>query len=524
MMSRMCALFAVVATCLHVWSGVSLCVGGEPAVRSFNIREYGARGDGETIDTHAIQQAIDACHTAGGGRVLLPRGRYPSGTLRLRNGVTLHIDEGARLTGVKDLTAYAGFEAEGWRNRRWNRALIIGEGLHNIAITGDGMIDGNRVFDPQGEEKMRGPHTIMLIDCQGVTLRDLTIRDSANYAFLFYACSDVHVEDATFEGGWDAIHFRGVDFKEGPARWNRNVQIRRCRFFTGDDCIAGHYIEDAIVEDCVINSSCNGVRIIGPARRLTFRRCEFFGPGRFPHRTSKRLNRTNMLAGLLIQPSAWTPTPGPLEDLVITDVTMRNVACALHVSIREDNTGTRLLFERLKATDVYSSAVSMESWADEPLGRVTLRDIDVAYTPDAFDGPRIEGKPAVQSPIRKPGVGVWGRKLPVWGFYGRNIGQLHLDRIRLMTNDLEDARPVVRADDVDRFRLEHLQHSPAPAGTQTIECNAVRSIEKDETPESPSSPRTGRVTHTQTLPKAQSPRRAGSPCASPIRPVRSCTR
>ncbi len=479
-MAQIRSLPTVITSCLTVCLLVVVCPADEPGTPWFNIRAYGARGDGKAVDTHAIQRAIDACSAAGGGRIRLPEGDYLSGTLRLRDDVTLHLDEGARLVGQKDLTAYAGFEAEDWRNRRWNRALIVGEGLRNVAITGEGLIDGNQVVDPQGEEKMRGPHTIMLMDCRAVTLQGVTIQDSANYAFLFYACSEVRVENATFEGGWDAIHFRGVDFTEGPPRWNRDVRVTGCRFFTGDDCIAGHYIEDAVVEDCIINSSCNGVRIIGPARRLTFRRCEFFGPGRFPHRTSKQLNRTNMLAGLLIQPSAWTPTPGPLEDLIVSDVTMRNVACALHVSLRENNTGTRLLIERLKASDVYSSAVSVESWAQEPLGEVTLRDIDVAYTPDAFDDPRIEGKPSVQSPIQKPGVGVWARKLPVWGFYGRNVRQLHLQHVRWTTTDLQDTRPVIRADEVERFRLEYLQHSPVPAGTQQIECNAVRSFTQDE--------------------------------------------
>jgi hypothetical protein len=115
--------------------------------------------------------------------------------------------------------------------------------------------------------------------------------------------------------------------------------------------------------------------------------------------------------------------------------------------------------------------------------------MDGAYTPEAFDDPRIEGAPTVQSPIRKPGVGVWGRKLPVWGFYGRNIRRLHVNRMRLVTHDREDRRPVVRTDNVERFRLEHLQHSPVPTGTQTVERNAVRSLDRDETPEAPQPPR-----------------------------------
>ncbi len=480
---------SVLPLCLVVCLAAGVWAGSASNSHVFDVRAYGASGNGDSLDTQALQETINACHAAGGGRVLLPAGTYRSGTLRLRDHVTVHLEQGARLIGTADLTAYSGFGSGSMRNSRWNRGLIVGENLENIAITGPGLIDGNKVFDPKGEERMRGPHTILLKECRDVVLRGVTIRDSPNYAFMFYACTNVHVENAVFEGGWDGIHFRGLDFREGVAQWNRNVLIRGCRFFTGDDCIAGHYVEDAAVEDCLINSSCNGVRVIGPARRLSLRRCEFFGPGRFEHRTSRQLHRTNMLAGLLIQPSAWTPTPGPLEDLHISDVTMKYVACALHVSTRQDNTAGRITVERLKATDVYSQALSVESWTDEAIDHVILRDIDIAYTPDAFDDPRMEGKPQVQDPIRQPGVGVWGRKLPVWGIYGRNIRQLCLDRVQLRTNDLEDMRPVVRVDDVERFRLEHLRHSPVPAGTQIVEWNKTRSVELGDTQEGPSAPR-----------------------------------
>lgn len=197
-----------------------------------------------------------------------------------------------------------------WRpkaRRSYRRAvgtggLLVGENLRDVAFTGQGVIDGNQVFDPQGEEKMRGPHTILLGRGRAVTLRDVTIHKSGNYAFLFFYGQQVWVENAVFEGGWDGVYFCGL-----PTAWNRDVRVTDCRFFTGDDSIAGEYIEDAVVENSTINSSCNGVRLIGPARRLSFAKCEFYGPGKFEHRTSQR---TNMLAGLCLQPSAWDKQPG----------------------------------------------------------------------------------------------------------------------------------------------------------------------------------------------------------------------
>jgi polygalacturonase len=433
--------------------------------RSFDVRVMGAKGDGVSNDTAAIQRAIEACGDAGGGRVLFPPGRYLTSSLRLRSDVELHLTEGSRLVGSKDLDAYLGFESGDWGKSRWNRGLIVGEGLKNIAITGRGVIDGNKVFDPKGEAGMRGPHTILLSDCHDVRLDGVTIRDSANYAFFFYASTQVRVRNATFEGGWDGVHFRG-----NLERWNQDVHISDCRFFTGDDCIAGHYIKDGVVEECLINSSCNGVRLIGPADNLSFTHCEFVGPGEFEHRTPDNLHRTNMLAAIILQPSAWSPTPGPLNDVRISDITIRNVACALHVSIREGNTADRLTFEKITATDIYSAAVSLESWADTPIGDVTIRQLKVEYTPDAVIDPRLGRKPVVQDPIRKPGVGVWNRKLPVWGLYGRDVQRLHIDDVTLETNDSQDSRPVILTDNVEELTVDNWHHSPLPPTATAIEC------------------------------------------------------
>lgn len=466
----------ILAACLALSPAVSAAASEADQLRVFNVRDHGARGDGTANDTLAIQKAIDACQTAGGGRVLFPEGRYLSATVRLRDGVEFHLAQAATLVGLDDQKAYAGFQSPEWEKRRWNRALIVGEGLRDIAVTGTGVIDGNKVFDPQGEEKMRGPHTIMLLNCRKVALRDVTLRDSGNYAFLFYGCETVRVANAAFEGGWDGVHFRDGG-ASAEKRWNRDVRISDCKFYTGDDCIAGSYIEDSIVEGCLINSSCNGVRLIGPARRLTFARCEFFGPGKFEHRTSREMRRTNMLAALTLQPSAWTPMPGPLEDVTVRDVAIRNVDCALHVSLRKGNTGTRLTFEKLKATGVYGPAVSIESWGDEPLGEVAVRDLDVQYAPGASFDPRAGDKLKVQSPIRPPGTDVFGRKLPVWGFYARNIESLSLDRVQFTSEDRNDTRPVVRVDDVKKLRLEGLTHSPVPKDAKAIECNNVEEVQ-----------------------------------------------
>ncbi len=175
--NAVCIAALLVATLAH-------SANAQETISPVDVRAMGATGDGVTEDTEAVQRAIDTCGKAGGGRVLFPAGRYLCGSLRLRSNVELHLAADARVIGTEDLDAYLGFESGDWGKSRWNRGLIVGEGLENIAITGEGTIDGNKVFDPKGEARMRGPHTVLLSDCRNVTLDGVTIRDSANYAFL----------------------------------------------------------------------------------------------------------------------------------------------------------------------------------------------------------------------------------------------------------------------------------------------------------------------------------------------------
>jgi len=440
---------------LAVW----LPTAAAPAVGVFvcDIRAHGAKGDGQTPDTLAIQTAIDACSKAGGGQVLFPAGRYLSGTIHLRSGVSLHLDAGARLIGTTNLALYTqptppAFMPEAtWG--KWHRGLIVGENVEDVAITGPGIVDGNKVFDPTGEERMRGPHGIIFVNCRRFTLRDVTMVDSANYAVFFQASDDVEIRNVKFVGGWDGVHWRGA-----PERWCQNVNIMGCQFFTGDDAIAGRYWNNTVIKDCFINSSCNGIRLIGPATRLTIANNLFRGPGEQPHRTSGEKRRTNMLSGIILQPGAWDATTGLLDDVFIANNVMQNVASPVTLWTKPGNPVGKVTVSGLDATGVYRSAFSAESWADAPITNVVLRGVRAEF---AGDGKAWSTNQTVKGP------GVDARPLPAWGIYARNVEELTLEDVRFSLAE-DDSRPVVYADRVERLTLDGFRFTQVLGVTQPI--------------------------------------------------------
>src|SRR4051812_12475070 len=434
------------------------------AAGRFNIREFGAKGDGQTFDTMAVQAAVDQCRDAGGGQVLFPAGRYLSGTIHLRSGVRLHLEAGARLIGTTNLPLYAqptppDFMPEAkWG--KWHRALIVAENVEDCAITGEGVIDGNKVFDPTGEEHMRGPHTIAFVGCRRATLRDITIVDAGNYAVFFQVSDDIEIRNVKIVGGWDGVHWRGA-----PERWCHNVNILGCQFFTGDDAIAGRYWDNTIIKDCLINSSCNGIRLIGPAMRLTVANNLFRGPGEQPHRSSGERRRTNMLSSIILQPGAWDATRGLVDDVLLANNVMQHVASPVTLWTKSGNPVGRVTISGLTATDVYRAAFSAESWGDAPITNVTLRNVQVEFAGGGKAWP-------TNQTVKGPGVDA--RPLPAWGLYARNVQTLTLEDVRFSVAS-DDLRPVLQTERVDHLNLDAFKYTQVPGGNEPLRTNNFRS-------------------------------------------------
>jgi hypothetical protein len=283
-------LVPILRVMLPVLSLFFICAASASAQRAglFNVVDYGAKGDGKTVNTAAIRQAIQACSNAGGGTVYIPAGEFRTGTVVLGSSIHLFLEAGAVLKGSSDLSDY---EKEG--DNRFG--LILARKAENIAITGQGTLDGNgtafmdlnkkRIEDDfdgqfirQGKSYMYGDkdmgdgpvlpkdrpgNMFVFSECKNILLRDVTIKDSPMWT--------VHVADSD---GTDIIGVRilnGISYANNDGihcTTSRNIHISDCNIVAGDDgiCVTGFgpkkgVAENVTVSNCTIQSRSSGIRV-----------------------------------------------------------------------------------------------------------------------------------------------------------------------------------------------------------------------------------------------------------------------
>lgn len=352
----------------------------EPSNRfHVDVQDFGVVMGKPDAQTRGIQSAIDAVAAQGGGKVTIPRGKLVAGALRLRSGVHLDLAADSVLQGSSDPESYE----IGVPSR--NQALLYGENLVDVTISGKGVLDGMDVLCPDGEEGFRGPHAIFFKNSRNIQIDGITIRGAGNYAIY---CQDV--EDADFRNlkiiaGHDGIHIQA----------NRNVVIANCDIRTGDDCIAGTDNENVTVTDCYFNSACNAFRL--GALKLSVRDCRFQGPGEFPHRISTRKGapRHSMLAAFVhFSPTDRNPKL-PSDQWIVENCVIDQVRAVYQYDHAKGlwQTGQpaeRIHFRNIRATNI-----------DQPLRirgdknrllQLTLENVEIALATGKNAQPVIEAE------------------------------------------------------------------------------------------------------------------------------------
>ncbi|HTU55912.1 MAG TPA: glycoside hydrolase family 28 protein [Acetobacteraceae bacterium] len=256
----------------------------------FDVRAFGARGEGKRIESGAINRAIAAASRDGGGTVWLPRGTYASYSIRLQSRVRLYLDEGAVILAAEppdcasDTEGYdpaeesiaARFPYQDFGHSHWHNSLIWGEDLRDVAIEGEGLIRGkglvNGDFEPGRPPAARrgvGNKAIALVGCENVVLRDLSIREGGHCAVLATGVKNVRAEHLRIDTNRDGLNF---DCCEG-------VRVIGCTINSpNDDAISlkstyalGRPVptRDVLIRDCMLTGDyLPGTVMEGTYRRL----------------------------------------------------------------------------------------------------------------------------------------------------------------------------------------------------------------------------------------------------------------
>lgn len=250
-----------------------------------DVFQYGATGDGVTLDTQAIQTALDICNSHGGGTVLFPPGIYLTGTIHLKSNVTLNISAGATLLGSRQLRDYAeGIVGCCFRSEsHLDKCLLYAEGAEAVTLTGRGVIDGQgEAFPlkiPNDESSAQRPMLIRLVRCRNISLDGLTLKNAGSWCLNTISCDDVKLNSLTVNNRVNRNN-DGIDLNNC-----RKVFISNCNLSCSDDAICLQNTEtdriggDIVITNCIISSRWAGIRCnisIGRIRNVTVSNCIFY--------------------------------------------------------------------------------------------------------------------------------------------------------------------------------------------------------------------------------------------------------
>ncbi len=473
----------------------------------FNVREFGAIGDGKNLDSPAINQAINAAADAGGGTVLLPAGTYLSGSIHLRSNIHLLIDAGATILGApQNLNAYdetepfPGIAYQDGGHCYFHNSLIWGENLTNVFITGHGTINGGGLErDPKILDQMCGyghfptPNTntyppvrignksIALKLCKNVLIRDITIAHGGHFAILATGCDNLTIDNVTIDTNRD-----GMDLD-----CCRNTTVSNCRVNSPNDdgicpkstCALGEtrITENLTIVNCQVSGFKEGTLLDGTMQGKG-------GTGRIKFGTESSGGFRNCTVanctfrschGLALE----EVDGGILENITINNLSMVNVRdYAIYITTGKRNrapdvtTNSRIrniLISNVIADGVDKmSGIQIMGLPEQPIEGVRLENIRLTSkgggtAKDAARNPKELG-----AGYPEPGgIGT----LPAYGIFARHVKDLELANIHVnfLTNDL---RPAAMFADIHGLELDPFPPPVAAGASAAVFADNVGGI------------------------------------------------
>lgn len=297
--------------------------------RTFNITDYGAVGDGKTINTTAFAKAVAACAAAGGGHVVVADGTFLTQPFELASNLDLHIESSGTILMSNDYHDYLQ-PAHGYHT-----FCILADKCHDVQVSGSGTIDGQGALwwknyhrppdwpgPPEGTPPMRRPFLLTFVRCQRVLIEDLILHNSPSFHMLPSACDEVTVRNVHTDSPARSPNTDGID----PS--GRDYLITHCTFDGGDDCVAlkaaslvdagpTPTCENFLVTDCTClhgHGISIGSQINGGVKHVLVQNCTFNG------------------TQIGIRLKAFRDRGGLVQDVTYRDISMKNVGMAILIT------------------------------------------------------------------------------------------------------------------------------------------------------------------------------------------------
>ena len=472
---------------------------------NYSVIKYGAKADGKTLNTKAIQKAIDDCADDGGGTVEFPAGTYLTGTIILKDNIILNLQAGSTILGSKNIKDYPMYAQPVANNMDKDvyRALIRGENLKNIGITGFGVIDGqgkflqgikitdevlneikniykdeSRYIPAKGNDHR--PFLLRFVSCEDVTVKDITIQYPAKWTQHYLNCDGVTVRDVKIyaHGGEnnDLIDIDGT----------RNVVISGMIGDCDDDGITlkstgKELVENVLISNCIIRSRTNAIKTgtdgYGGFRNITIANC-YIGPSLAEGGYS---GRDEGLAGIALE----MVDGGVLENITISNIIIEEMAAPIF--IRLGNRG-RTYKPRMNSLPVGSlSDIKISNIVAKNAGRTgcsilgevgyPIKNISISNVKINFDGGGTKAESLVEMPElvnEYPACTQLGN-LPAYAFFIRHVDGITFRDVEFTYNK-EDHRPAMLLNDVENLKLLNFTAQTSEDAPGTVIMRETRNV------------------------------------------------
>jgi polygalacturonase len=441
---------------------------GRGSVSSTSVLDFGAKGDGVAKDTRAIQLAINAAGEAG-GTVHFPPGKYLSGTLDLRSFVTLFLSPGSVLIASPDPNDFDGYEKLPYQTGSdvettyFHDALLLGEDAHNVAIGGQGIIDGNRM-------KRGGPKLISLKKCTNVQIRDISLKNAPNYTISMLGCEDVEIGGISIFNGFAD----GID-----PDCSRNVRIANCYIESWDDCICPkssfalgerHSTENITVTNCVLTTASDALKLgtesSGDFKNIAFTNCTIFSrPGKW---------KDGPMSGVAIE----SVDGANIDGITISNIAMEGVRAPIFVRLgnrgRAQKIATPGTLQNVVISNVTATGGVM-ACSITGIPGYSVKHVSLSHVRVTMAGGGLAKAAEIGEEITKyPEADMFG-ELPAYALFCRHTEDLTLCDVHLAT-DSPDERPALVAEEVTDLDLMGIRGHPTSGDRAVVHLTNARRV------------------------------------------------